>query len=92
MNSLQGIDESEPLFVTLNPRKEIAPSTIYEQTVFRHPIFDCAAVDAQKQLRHIQGDNQTWFCGAYSGNGFHEDGYASAMAVVDKLLGRVVTP
>ncbi len=91
MNSLQGLDETDPLFVTLNPRTEISKDAIYEEKIFRHPIFDQAAVAAQVRLQNIQGDNRTWFCGAYAQHGFHEDGYASAMSIVEKLLGEVVT-
>lgn len=91
MNSLQGLDKTDPLFVTLNPRVEIPADAIYDQAVFRHPIFDQAAVAAQVKLQQIQGDNRTWFCGAYARHGFHEDGYASAMMVVEKLIGQKVT-
>jgi len=90
MNSLQGIDETEQLFVTLNPRQDIPQDHIFEQKLFRHPIFDQAAVAAQSHLQRIQGENRTWFCGAYARHGFHEDGYASAMMVVEKLLEELV--
>ena len=86
MNSLQSIDVAEQLFVTLNPKQEIPKEFIFEEKLFRHPIFDQAAVAAQTQLQRIQGDNRTWFCGAYARHGFHEDGYASAMKVTNKLL------
>lgn len=85
MNSLQGLDTDQQLFVTLNPRTEIAPALTHDETVFRHPIFDQAAVAAQAELKTIQGDNHTWFCGAYTRFGFHEDGYASAVAVANML-------
>ncbi|MEC9311646.1 MAG: cyclopropane-fatty-acyl-phospholipid synthase, partial [Pseudomonadota bacterium] len=48
---------------------------------FRHPVFDQAAMRAQKQIHDIQGDNTTWFAGAYLRHGFHEDGFASAVRV-----------
>lgn len=85
MNSLQGIRQDDPLFVTLNPSQEIADDKIYDQTEFRHPVFDGAAIKAQAELPAIQGQNNIWFAGAYTRHGFHEDGYASAMAVVDRL-------
>ncbi len=85
MNLLQGIDRSDPLFVTLNPVKPIADELIYDQTEFRHPIFDIAAIKAQSDLKAIQGQNNTWFCGAYTRHGFHEDGLSSGLAVADKI-------
>ena len=85
MNSLQGIPDNDPMFVTLNPASEIRDECIYDQASFRHPIFDGAAIRAQSALKNIQGDNHTWFAGAYTRHGFHEDGYASAMAIVERL-------
>ena len=89
MNSLQNIDASDHLFVTLNPEQKIPPELVYEETGFRHPVFDQNAIEAQHKLRGIQGDNNTWFCGAYTRYGFHEDGYASAMDVAVKLKAKV---
>lgn len=89
MNSLQNIDASDQLFVTLNPEQKIPPELVYEETGFRHPVFDQNAIEAQHKLRGIQGDNNTWFCGAYTRYGFHEDGYASAMDVAVKLKAKV---
>ncbi len=85
MNSLQGIDEADPLFVSLNSPFDIRPETIYDETEFRHPVFDAASIRAQSQLPALQGRNRTYFCGAYTRWGFHEDGYASAMDVVRRI-------
>ena len=85
MNSLQGIDKSDPIFLSLNSPFDIRPETIYDETDFRHPVFDAAAIRAQKLLPEIQGQNRTYFCGAYTRWGFHEDGYASAMDVVQRI-------
>lgn len=85
MNLLQGIDKSDPLFVTLNPTRPIADELIYDETEFRHPVFDVGAIQAQSDLSGIQGQNNTWFCGAYTRHGFHEDGLASGLAVADKI-------
>ncbi|WP_172299376.1 NAD(P)/FAD-dependent oxidoreductase [Pseudoruegeria sp. HB172150] len=82
MNRLQNIPEIDPLFVTLNPSRPIDERLVYDQTTFAHPVFDAAALSAQERLRGMQGDNNTWFAGAYHRNGFHEDGIASAMRVV----------
>lgn len=81
MNRLQNIPESDPLFVTLNPLQSVREDRIYDQKTFRHPVFDRAALDAQSKIKTIQGENNTWFAGAYLRNGFHEDGFASAVRV-----------
>ena len=87
MNRLQNIPESDPLFVSLNPSIPVQDSLIYDQKTFRHPVFDAAALAAQHQLGAMQGDNNTWFAGAYTRHGFHEDGFASARRIV-RLLER----
>jgi len=90
MNRLQGLDPSDPLFVSLNPETEIPDQLVYEETEFAHPVFDRAAIRAQAELRLVQGQNKTWFCGAWTRHGFHEDGYASAVAVVERLRAGVL--
>ncbi|MDG1432155.1 MAG: cyclopropane-fatty-acyl-phospholipid synthase, partial [Paracoccaceae bacterium] len=60
---------------------------VYDTKTFRHPVFDGRALDAQKKLASIQGHNNTWFAGAYTRHGFHEDGFASA-ARVTRLIER----
>ncbi|MBZ0124144.1 MAG: FAD-dependent oxidoreductase [Roseovarius sp.] len=85
MNRLQGIAESDPLFVTLNPVRAIAEDRIYDSTVFRHPVFDRSAIRAQSALRRMQGENNTWFAGAYTRHGFHEDGFASAVRIARQM-------
>lgn len=81
MNRLQNIPENDPLFVTLNPAHEIASDMIYDEVSFRHPVFDRAALKAQGELQAIQGQNNTWFAGAYTRHGFHEDGFNSAARI-----------
>jgi len=85
MNNLQGIDRRHPLFVTLNPARAIASENVLDICQFAHPVFDFAAMEAQKALNEMQGLNNTWFCGAYLGHGFHEDGLVSAMRVAERL-------
>lgn len=85
MNRLQNIPDNDPLFVSLNPSVEVPEHLIYDQKVFRHPVFDAAALTAQKQLREMQGENNTWFAGAYTRHGFHEDGFASAARIVRQM-------
>lgn len=85
MNLLQGIDHNYPTFVTLNPHRPIPEDHIFDKHVFEHPIYTQEAVAAQARIPSLQGRQNTWFCGAYQRNGFHEDGLASAVAVVKGL-------
>lgn len=85
MNRLQNIPENDPLFVTLNPSSEIDADKIYDSVSFAHPVFDRAAIRAQHDIRAMQGQNNTWFAGAYNRHGFHEDGIASVMRVVRQI-------
>ncbi|MCB1355813.1 MAG: FAD-dependent oxidoreductase [Maritimibacter sp.] len=85
MNRLQNIPERDPLFVTLNPSTPVREELIYDQTTFRHPVFDAPALAAQRALREMQGENNTWFAGAWTRHGFHEDGIASAVRIARAL-------
>ena len=85
MNSLQPIPMDDPMFVTLNSTRRIREDLIYDQTTFRHPVYDLAALRAQQEIRARNGANRTWFCGAWMRNGFHEDGFASAVDVAEAM-------
>jgi predicted NAD/FAD-binding protein len=85
MNTLQGIPENTPLFVTLNPTRRIPEDKIIDEHICHHPQFDLHALAAQAELPSVQGRRGTWFCGAWTRNGFHEDGLASAVAVAERL-------
>jgi predicted NAD/FAD-binding protein len=87
MNRLQGIDPGQPLFVTLNPPREPAKGTKLGSYAYHHPLLDNAAASAQKRLWQLQGRHNTWFCGAYFGAGFHEDGLQAGLAVAERLGG-----
>lgn len=89
MNRLQNIPEQDPLFVSLNPSESIPGHLIYDETTFRHPVFDVGAFAAQKQMLALQGQNNTWFAGAYTRHGFHEDGFASAVRIA-RLMDRQI--
>lgn len=89
MNSLQPIPKDDPLFVTLNPVKPIDPRKVMQEVTFHHPVFDLAAMAAQQRLREMNGMRQTWFAGAWMRNGFHEDGFVSALDVVNALQARL---
>lgn len=86
MNRLQGI-EGQDLFVTLNPPRPPRPDTLLRSELYEHPIFNPAAIQAQKQLWSLQGQGGVWFCGAHFGAGFHEDGLQSGLAVAEQLGG-----
>jgi predicted NAD/FAD-binding protein len=88
MNSLQPIPEDDPLFVTLNTSRAIREDLIHDVTTFHHPVFDVAAFAAQDRIRLMNGAQNTWFCGAWMRNGFHEDGFASAVDVVQAMADR----
>ena len=75
MNELQGIDKNKPLFVSLNPPFEPDPKLTFGRYICEHPQYDAAAFAAQRQLEDIQGKRHTWFCGAWTGYGFHGMGY-----------------
>ncbi|MEH2485226.1 NAD(P)/FAD-dependent oxidoreductase [Bradyrhizobium sp. AZCC 2230] len=85
MNNLQGIDPSKPLFVSLNPPFEPAPELTFGQYLCEHPQYNAAAFAAQKRLGEIQGQRHIWFCGAWTGYGFHEDGLRSGLGVAEAL-------
>ena len=85
MNSLQGIPRETPLFATLNPATPVAESRILDEHAFDHPQFDFSAIAAQAELPFIQGRADTWYCGAWTGMGFHEDGLSSGIRVATRL-------
>jgi hypothetical protein len=87
MNRLQNISSAAPLFVTLNPQRMPDPDTVIATEAYDHPLFDAAAIGAQRLLWSLQGECNTWFCGAYFGAGFHEDGLQSGLAVAEALGG-----
>ncbi len=87
MNLLQGLPMEDDLFITLNPPREPRAGTEIRRELFHHPMFDHAALEAQEQLWSLQGVRDTWFCGAYFGAGFHEDGLQAGLAVAEQLGG-----
>jgi uncharacterized protein len=89
MNRLQNIDARHDVFVSLNPRRAIDPAKVDAQFTYRHPVFNAAAIAAQKRLGDIQGKARIWYCGAYWRYGFHEDGCMSGFDVA-RALGAVL--
>ena len=88
MNSLQPIPQDDPMFVTLNTTRPIRDDLVHDVNTFHHPVFDVAAFAAQDRLRMMNGTRNTWFCGAWMKNGFHEDGFALAVDVVQAMAER----
>ena len=87
MNCLQNIESDVPLFVTLNPGRPPRAGTLLHSEVYEHPVFDAKASAAQRKLWGLQGQQNTWYCGAYFGSGFHEDGLQAGLAVAEQLGG-----
>jgi predicted NAD/FAD-binding protein len=81
MNILQSLPAPVEFLLTLNREEGIRPDTVVLRTVSHHPVFTRQAVAAQARRAEISGMNRTWYCGAYWGNGFHEDGVRSALEV-----------
>ena len=79
MNNLQSLNTTTPIIVTLNPATQPNESLIYDVYEFEHPVFNQKAIDAQKSIFKIQGENNVWYCGAWQRHGFHEDGLLSAV-------------
>lgn len=85
MNSLQPIPQDDPIFVTLNSNGGIRDELVDDVVSFDHPVYDLAALEAQGTIRAMNGTLNTWFAGAWMRNGFHEDGFASALDVVEAM-------
>ncbi len=91
MNRLQSIATPQQFFVTLNPPFPPAAGSVLRTENYAHPVFDAGAIRAQKSLWSLQGQHNTWYCGAFFGAGFHEDGLQAGLAVAEDL-GRVQRP
>lgn len=85
INKLQPLPWRTPVVVSLNPVRPIAADKTLGRFDYSHPVFDAAAVAAQRRLPEIQGRSHTWFCGAWTRYGFHEDGLMSGQAVAEAL-------
>ena len=81
MNRLQRLLTPTPLFVTLNGADRVDPARVIAREVYRHPVLDAGAFEAQRRRAAIDGVRRTHYCGAWWGSGFHEDGVRSALAV-----------
>ena len=81
MNKLQPLQTKDQFFVSLNQNQK---KPLY-QTVYDHPIFSMATLQAQKDIGRIQGSQKTFYAGSYLGYGFHEDGIQSALKICQQL-------
>ena len=83
MNVLQRLAAPVPLLVTLNHSQAIDPARVLRRMTYHHPLFTPSSVDAQARQRELNGARATYFCGAWWGNGFHEDGVVSAERAIE---------
>ncbi|MBP6406907.1 MAG: NAD/FAD-binding protein, partial [Ramlibacter sp.] len=86
LNKLQPLPWQQPVVVSLNPVREIGRKHVMGEFDYAHPVFDVAAIRAQGVLPQLQGRQHTYFCGAWTGYGFHEDGLKSGLSVARQLL------
>jgi uncharacterized protein len=87
MNALQKLSSPDQHFVSLNPKQAPRAERLDGSYIYQHPIFNDATMAAQKELWSLQGVNRVWFCGAWFGAGFHEDGLQAGLAVAEQLGG-----
>jgi len=92
LNLLQPLPFQQSVVVSLNPVQPIAPRHVLGSYAYEHPVFDLAAIQAQKELPALQGRNHTYFCGAWTGFGFHEDGLASGQEAARLLQASLAAP
>lgn len=85
INKLQPTPFTRPVVVSLNPMSPPHPAATLKTIEYAHPVFDQGAIRAQQALASIQGAQRTWFCGAWAGYGFHEDGLRAGLAVANLL-------
>ena len=86
LNRLQPLPFTQPVLVSLNPAREIARKHVMGEYDYMHPVFDLAAMQAQEQLPQLQGLQHSYFCGAWTGYGFHEDGLKSGLQAARLLV------
>jgi predicted NAD/FAD-binding protein len=90
LTTLQCLPTDRQFLVTLNASDAIDPARVIMRTVYAHPVYNSASMAAQARWAQINGPNRTYFCGAYWGYGFHEDGVRSGLAVARAINGQVV--
>jgi uncharacterized protein len=83
IDRLQPLPWGQPIIVSLNPARPIDERLVHRRIDYSHPVFDLAALQAQRRLAELQGHRRTWFCGAWFGYGFHEDGLQAGLQAAD---------
>jgi len=86
LNRLQPVPFTQDVFVSLNPLRPIDPAHVIAEFSYAHPVFDLAAIRAQAEVQPLQGQQNTWFAGAWMGYGFHEDGFKAGRAAAQGVL------
>ena len=89
LNRLQPLPWQQPVLVSLNPARPIDEAHVHQRIDYAHPVFDLAAIEAQRHVPLLQGQQRSWFCGAWTCYGFHEDGLRSglsAAAMIERAL------
>jgi uncharacterized protein len=86
INQLQPLPWRTPVVVSLNPIGPIDNTKVLRTMAYDHPVFDGPAIAAQQRLQQLQGQHGSWFCGAWCGYGFHEDGLQSGLAVAKAIV------
>ena len=86
LNQLQPMPFKQAVVESLNPVRPIDPAKILASFEYSHPVFDLSAIQAQRRVRELQGQQHTWYCGAWTGYGFHEDGLQSGLGAAEALL------
>ncbi len=92
MNILQGISAPETFCVTLNDTQQIDPSKILAEFNYAHPVFNQKVMEIQGRWQEVNGQKNTWYCGAYWRNGFHEDGVVSGIKAANGILNLMKKP
>ncbi len=85
MNSLQGVSEKKNYFVSINPQTGLDEKKVFMEIDYEHPLFDLAAIRAQAELSQLNDNGPVYFCGSYFRYGFHEDAFASAVQLCERL-------
>ena len=85
LNKLQNLKTQTNYFLTLNPITQIEDKKIIKKVEFTHPFYDLESLKVQKNLKELQGKNNSWFCGSYFGYGFHEDGLKSSINIANQI-------
>jgi predicted NAD/FAD-binding protein len=88
VNRVQPLPFTAPVIISLNPVQEPDAASVQGEFLYAHPMYDRRAIAAQARLPQLQGRADTWFCGAWTGYGFHEDGLASALDVCERLVAK----